>query len=172
MEAAALTAFYAQRPAAMYGAANVRNAWTTVQQRQAAPRPPGPVSRTGGQWDHLVPGGQGRIERGGTHGGFPAIDIFAPVGTPILAPTDGVSAPGTYPLGGNASTLRGSDGRFYYFAHAQAPMRGGRVKKGDIIGYVGNSGNARATASHLHYAVASNPDVFDRYNGSGDLDPT
>jgi cell wall-associated NlpC family hydrolase len=40
MSAAALTAFYAQRPAQMYGAANVQNAWQTVQQRQAAP-PPG-----------------------------------------------------------------------------------------------------------------------------------
>jgi murein DD-endopeptidase MepM/ murein hydrolase activator NlpD len=150
----------------------VTAAYKTWLDRQGqAPSAAAQTFQTGGQWDHLVPGGQGRIERGGTHGGWPAIDIFAKAGTPILAPTDGVSEPGQYPLGGNASTLRGSDGRFYYFAHAQAPMRGGQVKKGDIIGYVGNSGNAARTASHLHFAVATNPSVFDRYNGSGDLDP-
>jgi murein DD-endopeptidase MepM/ murein hydrolase activator NlpD len=171
MEAAALTAFWAQRPAQMYGAANVQQAWQTIQQRQQAPAT-AQTFRTGGQWDHLVPGGQGRVERGGTHGGHPAIDIFAPAGTPIRAPADGVSSPGQYPLGGNATTLRDDQGRWHYFAHAQAPMRGGPVKKGDIIGYVGNTGNARGTASHLHYATATSADAFERFNGSGDLDPT
>jgi murein DD-endopeptidase MepM/ murein hydrolase activator NlpD len=139
-----------------------------LQGQTAAPQ----TFTTGGQWDHLVPGGQGRVETGGTHGGHPAIDIFAKAGTPIRSPVDGVSSPGQYPLGGNASTLKGSDGRWYYFAHAQAPMLGGAVRKGDIIGYVGNTGNARGTASHLHYAVASNPSFFDVWNGSGDVDPT
>lgn len=133
---------------------------------------PGPQPRRGPtSWDHLVPSGQGRIERGGTHGGYPAVDIFAPAGTPIYAPVDGVSSPATYSLGGNATTLRGADGRWYYFAHAQRPMVGGQVKKGQIIGYVGNTGNAKNTPSHLHYAVATNPNAFNRYNGSGDIDP-
>ena len=167
MGAAALTSFYAQRPAQPYSPANVQQAWQTIQQRQQAP---GAV-RTGGQWDHLVPGGQGRIERGGTHGGHPAIDIFAKSGTPILAPADGVSTPGTYPLGGNATTLRDDQGRWHYFAHALQPMFGGRVREGQVIGYVGNSGNARTTQSHLHYALASDASFFDRWNGSGDLDP-
>jgi hypothetical protein len=172
MEAAALTAFYAQRPATMYGATNVQNAWQTVQQRQQAPPVAAQTFRTGGQWDHLVPGGQGRVESGGTHGGHPAIDIFAKSGTPILAPADGVSSPGQYPLGGNATTLIDDRGRAHYFAHALQPMFGGRVRKGQVIGYVGNSGNARGTSSHLHYAMASDPSIFDRFNGSGDLDPS
>lgn len=133
---------------------------------------PPPATSSGGSWDHLVPGGKGKVERGGTHGGHPAIDIFAPAGTPIYAPADGVSSPGTYSLGGNATTLRGADGRWYYFAHARDAMRGGAVKKGDIIGYVGNSGNAKGTNPHLHYAVASDPSYFNKYNGSGDIDPS
>lgn len=136
---------------------------------QAQARPQQPARP--GTWDYLVPGGTGRVERGGTHGGYPAIDIFAPAGTPIYAPVDGVSQPGQFRLGGNATTLRGADGRWYYFAHARDPMRGGAVRRGEIIGYVGNSGNARDTASHLHYAVASHPDIFGQRNGSGDIDP-
>jgi hypothetical protein len=165
-QAARLAAFYAERPAEMYPDDRYARARATLQQRQAAPR------STGGTWDHVVPGGQGRVESGGTHGGSPAVDIFAPAGTPIYAPVDGVSSPGTYSLGGNATTIRGADGRYYYFAHAQSPMAGGQVRKGQIIGYVGNTGNARNTPAHLHYAVASNANVFGQRNGSGDLDPS
>jgi murein DD-endopeptidase MepM/ murein hydrolase activator NlpD len=124
-----------------------------------------------GAWDFLVPGGKGRTETGGTHGGHPAVDIFASEGTPIYAPTDGVSSPAVYPLGGNATTIRGDDGRHYYMAHGQRPFVGGRIRRGQIIGYVGRTGNARNTAPHLHYAVASSATYFDRWNGSGDLDP-
>jgi murein DD-endopeptidase MepM/ murein hydrolase activator NlpD len=132
----------------------------------------GPSPSTGpGNWNHIVPGGRGTTTRDGTHGGYPAVDIFADEGTPIYAPVDGVSTPGTYSLGGNATTIRGADGRFYYFAHAQRPMFGGTVKKGQIIGYVGRTGNARNTAPHLHYAVATRADAFSRFNGSGDIDP-
>jgi murein DD-endopeptidase MepM/ murein hydrolase activator NlpD len=138
-----------------------------LQGQTAAPQ----TFRTGGQWDHLVPGGQGRVESGGTHGGHPAIDIFANEGTPILAPADGVSEPGTYPLGGNATTIRGANGRFYYLAHARDPMRAGPIRKGDVIGYVGRTGNAARTSAHLHFAIASDPSAFERFNGSGDLDP-
>lgn len=138
--------------------------WYASRQQPAA-------TNSGGQWGHIVPGGTGRVELGGTHGGKPAVDIFAAAGTPIYAPADGVSSPGTYSLGGNATTIQGADGRWYYFAHAQAPMMGGSVRKGQIIGYVGNSGNARGTAPHLHYAVASRPEYINMWNGSGDITP-
>lgn len=122
-------------------------------------------------WSHVVPGGQGQIESGGTHGGHPAVDIFAPAGTPILAPVDGDSSPSVVSNGGNSTILKGADGQFYYFAHARDGMLGGQVKRGQVIGYVGNTGNARNTPSHLHYAVASSPKYFINWNGSGDLDP-
>lgn len=137
---------------------------------QPQPRSLADTTRAGA-WDFVVQGGQGRTETGGTHGGHPAVDIFAPEGTPIYAPADGVSSPGLYPLGGNATTIRGDDGRYYYMAHGQRPFVGGRIRRGQIIGYVGRTGNARNTPAHLHYAVASNATYFDRWNGSGDLDP-
>jgi murein DD-endopeptidase MepM/ murein hydrolase activator NlpD len=126
----------------------------------------------GGAWERLVPGGTGTPTSAGTHGGHPAVDIFAPAGTEIRAPVSGTSSPAYYSLGGYATILAGDDGRAYYFAHAQAPMAGGRVSAGQVIGRVGNTGNAVSTDSHLHFAVASSPDVFGRFNGSGDIWPT
>ncbi len=165
-QAAALAAYYAERPQVMYPQERVASAYRAISQPRRQPARP-----NGQGWDHIVPGGSGRVERGGTHGGYPAVDIFAPAGTPIYAPTDGESSPATLSLGGNATTLQGADGRWYYFAHAQRPMVGGRVRKGQIIGYVGNTGNAKNTPSHLHYAVATNPNAFAQRNGSGDIDP-
>ena len=106
---------------------------------------------------------------GGTHGGYPAADIFAPAGTPIYAPVGGLSSPGYFPLGGNTTTLKGEDGRYYYFAHAQTAMVGGQVTQGQQIGKVGNTGNAASTAAHVHFAIASSPGVFGQRNGSGDI---
>lgn len=124
-----------------------------------------------GAWGMLVPGGQGVATDQGTHGGWPAVDIFAPRGTPILAPVSGTSSPGTYPLGGNATTLIGANGKAYYFAHALGPMLGGPVAAGQQIGQVGNSGNAASTPPHLHFAAATSADLFNRFNGSGNLWP-
>lgn len=138
----------------------------------AVPQPKSLIDTSrGGAWDFIVPGGSGRTETGGTHGGKPAVDIFAPEGTPIVAPVDGTSSPANYPLGGNATTIRGDNGRFYYLAHGQRPFVGGRIRRGQVIGYVGRTGNARNTPAHLHYAVATNATYFGQWNGSGDLDP-
>jgi peptidoglycan LD-endopeptidase LytH len=85
------------------------------------------------------------------------IDIFARRGTPVVAATDGWIAGSTRNgLGGNVvwvwSPLR--DLRTYY-AHLdrQAVQPGDRVRAGDVVGYVGNTGNARTTAPHLHFGV-------------------
>jgi flagellum-specific peptidoglycan hydrolase FlgJ len=107
---------------------------------------------------------------GGTHGGAPAADIFAPIGSPILAPVSGQSMPAVYPAGGNATTIKGDDGKYYYMAHGNVPFRGGRVEAGQPIGQVGNTGNARGTQPHLHYAIATNPSIFSAKNGSGDIE--
>jgi hypothetical protein len=171
MAAASLTAFLAQRPAQPYRDSNVRAAWQTIQQRQAAPAAAPAGGNQTGTWDKIVPGGRGQTVRGGTHGGYPAVDIMANEGTPIYSPVDGVSAPGQYPLGGNATTITGSNGRSYYLAHGQRPFVGGQVKRGDVIGYVGRTGNAAGGPAHLHLAMATNPTVFNQRNGSGDLDP-
>lgn len=106
---------------------------------------------------------------GGTHGGSPAADIFAPKGSPIYAPVGGTSMPARYRDGGEATIIQGDDGKYYYMAHGNVPFAGGRVEAGQRIGEVGDSGNARGTSPHLHYAIASNPGIFDQRNGSGDI---
>lgn len=106
---------------------------------------------------------------GGTHGGYPAADIFAPSGSPIYAPVGGTITTGSGSLGGNYAILTGDDGRSYYFAHGNVPFASGRVERGAQIGEVGNTGNAAYTASHLHFAIASNSGFFGDHNGSGDI---
>jgi peptidoglycan LD-endopeptidase LytH len=85
------------------------------------------------------------------------VDIFAEKGTPIIAPADGyVSRVGTSKLGGKVVWLKDSKrGHSYYFAHldSQAVKAGIQLKKGDLIGTVGNTGNARYTPSHLHFGI-------------------
>lgn len=97
----------------------------------------------------------------GTHGGSPAADIFAPDGTPIYAPADGLSAPGLYRFGGYATTLAGDDRLTYYLAHGSVPFTAGRVQQGQPIGRVGSTGtgpggfaSGGGTAPHLHLSIA------------------
>ncbi|MES2686237.1 MAG: M23 family metallopeptidase [Pseudomonadota bacterium] len=88
-----------------------------------------------------------------------ALDIMAPRGTPVLAVEDGpiaklfLSKPG-------GITLYQFDpsGEFaYYYAHldayADGIAEGGSVRKGQVIGYVGSTGNASPEAPHLHFAI-------------------
>jgi murein DD-endopeptidase MepM/ murein hydrolase activator NlpD len=85
------------------------------------------------------------------------IDIFAPKGTFVVAPSDGViTSVGYNSLGGKVIWM--NDNRMkhsYYFAHldSQIVQNGAIVKQGDTLGTVGNTGNARRTRSHLHFGV-------------------
>jgi murein DD-endopeptidase MepM/ murein hydrolase activator NlpD/SH3-like domain-containing protein len=85
------------------------------------------------------------------------VDIFAPKGTPVIAPTSGmVSRVGTSNLGGKVVWMYDSKrGHSYYFAHldSQLVTPGTRVKQGDVLGLVGNTGNARTTPAHLHFGI-------------------
>lgn len=95
------------------------------------------------------------------------IDIFAPRGTPVLAVTDGVvrsTSPNN--LGGNVIWLSdGARGQTVYYAHLdrQIVTAGQRVDRGDTIGFVGNTGNARSTPPHLHFGIYR--------RGAGPIDP-
>ncbi|MDX1421424.1 MAG: M23 family metallopeptidase [Rubricoccaceae bacterium] len=86
-----------------------------------------------------------------------AIDIAAPKGTPIVAVTDGTVVRKHWNrLGGNTLYLRSADGRYdFYYAHldayADGVKIGARVRRGDVIGTVGTTGNARGP--HLHFQV-------------------
>lgn len=84
------------------------------------------------------------------------VDIFAPRNTPVLAATEGYVRVGTNRLGGNVIWLRdASRRRSLYYAHLedQVVPDGTRVRPGDTIGLVGNSGNARTTSPHLHFGI-------------------
>lgn len=85
-------------------------------------------------------------------------DIFADHGAPIVASERGViTRVGTDRLGGTKLWLVGQSGTRYYYAHmsAYAPgmADGLLVEAGALVGFVGNSGNARGTTPHLHFEV-------------------
>jgi len=84
------------------------------------------------------------------------IDIFASRGTPVVAVVDGHAGTGTNGLGGNVVWLReGLTGRRFYYAHLDKWAIDGSasVRAGDVLGYVGNTGNARTTSPHLHFGI-------------------
>jgi murein DD-endopeptidase MepM/ murein hydrolase activator NlpD len=85
-------------------------------------------------------------------------DIFAASGTPLVAAERGVLIRvGVAALGGNKVWLVGPSGTRYFYAHLSAFAPGiadGKVvEAGDVVGYVGNTGNARSTPAHLHFEV-------------------
>lgn len=89
-----------------------------------------------------------------------AIDIHAPRGTPVIAVVDGtIRKLHNGARGGLAIYLMDDDGTTrYYYAHldgyAQGLYEGQRVQRGEIIGYVGDTGNAQPGDYHLHFSVA------------------
>jgi LysM repeat protein len=106
----------------------------------------------------------------GTHGGAPAADIFAPDGSPIFMPEDGVVEDATNSVGGFSCIIHADNGgRSYYMAHALGPFATGRHSQGEVIGHVSNSGNARFTHPHVHMAISRQGTwLFDALGGSGD----
>ncbi|MCM5662606.1 M23 family metallopeptidase [Galbibacter mesophilus] len=89
-----------------------------------------------------------------THEG---IDIFAKRGTPVVAVNDGfVRYTGEKGLGGKQVWLRdGQNNVSLYYAHLDSinASSGAKVSQGDTLGFVGNTGNARNTAPHLHFGI-------------------
>jgi murein DD-endopeptidase MepM/ murein hydrolase activator NlpD len=77
-------------------------------------------------------------------------DMFAPQGSPIVAPFDGYAVATPNRLGGRAVKVYGDDG-YVYNAHLAAYGDLGPVSAGDEIGYVGASGNAHASGPHNHF---------------------
>ena len=85
------------------------------------------------------------------------IDIFAARGTPVLAAADGwISSTAPNQLGGNVVWVWDpARAHTLYYAHLDrhAVRTGQYVRRGDVIGFVGNTGNARTTAPHLHFGI-------------------
>jgi murein DD-endopeptidase MepM/ murein hydrolase activator NlpD len=93
--------------------------------------------------------------RGGWHHGE---DIFAPLGAPLLAVADGtLHTIGFNRLGGYRLWLRDELGNEFYYAHLSAysplAVEGRRVEAGDVIGFVGDTGDADGGSPHLHFEI-------------------
>ncbi len=88
-----------------------------------------------------------------------AIDIMAPAGTPVLAVADGqVEKLFTSERGGLTLYQFEPSGKYaYYYAHLDRYAPGlaekQSIKRGQVIGYVGSTGNASPSAPHLHFAI-------------------
>ncbi len=80
------------------------------------------------------------------------VDMMASIGTPIAAPVSGTVEHRSNRVGGRSFHLNGDDGNYYYGTHLSGYEKSGRVNAGDIIGYVGDDGNARGIP-HLHFEV-------------------
>jgi murein DD-endopeptidase MepM/ murein hydrolase activator NlpD len=92
---------------------------------------------------------------GGWHHGE---DIFAAAGTPLLAVADGtLHTIGFNRIGGYRIWLRDTSGNEFYYAHLSAysplAVEGRSVQAGDVIGFVGNTGDADGGAPHLHFEI-------------------
>lgn len=96
-------------------------------------------------------------ERDGGRRDHHGIDIFAPRGTAVLAAANGtVRSIAPNSLGGNVVWQSdGERGLTLYYAHLDrhAVSEGQSVRAGDTVGFVGNTGNARTTAPHLHFGI-------------------
>ncbi len=109
---------------------------------------------------------------GGWHHGD---DIFGPLGAPLLAVADGtVFSVGWNEIGGWRLWLRDSAGNEFYYAHLSAytslAVNGRHVKAGDVLGFLGNTGDAQGTPFHLHFEVHPVSLLFLGYDGA--VDPT
>jgi hypothetical protein len=102
-------------------------------------------------------------------------DIFAPLGSPILAVADGtVFSVGWNTIGGNRLWLRDRQGNYFYYAHLAAfstlAVEGASVRAGDVLGFVGNTGDAAGTPYHLHFEIHPVGLLALGYDGA--VDPT
>lgn len=91
---------------------------------------------------------------GRTHKG---VDMFNARGTNLIAVADGTLKLSSNSLGGLSSHIYADNGVVYYYTHLDGHpsglVSGQRVTKGTVIGYLGNSGNARYTSPHLHFEI-------------------
>jgi murein DD-endopeptidase MepM/ murein hydrolase activator NlpD len=102
-------------------------------------------------------------------------DIFGELGQPLVAVADGtVFSVGWNKLGGNRLWLRDRQGNNFYYAHLSAfstlIFNGARVKAGQVVGFMGTTGDADGTPVHLHFEVHPVSLLYLGYDGA--IDPT
>lgn len=104
------------------------------------------------------------------------VDIFAPLGAPILAVADGmVFSVGWNDIGGNRLWLRDGQGNEFYYAHLSAfsplAVDGAYVNAGDVLGFVGDTGDAEGTPYHLHFEIHPVSLLYRGYDGAVNPSP-
>lgn len=103
-------------------------------------------------------------------------DIFAPSGTPLLAVEDGRARIMEGGKGGKTVYLDTDDGaRHYYYAHLSSWERPTdfprRVRAGEVLGYVGTTGNAQGRPPHLHFQIKLGTETVDPYDALATVAP-
>ncbi|MFN2472033.1 MAG: choice-of-anchor P family protein [Gaiellaceae bacterium] len=103
------------------------------------------------------------------------VDIFAQLGQPILAVADGeLFSVGWNDIGGLRLWLRDSAGNEFYYAHLSAlstrAVNGAQVQAGEVIGFIGNTGDAEGTPPHLHFEIHPVSMLYQGYDGA--VNPT
>ena len=97
----------------------------------------------------------GKVHRG--------IDVYASRGAKVIAPASGTVEQIDGPVGGLQFWLYASDGTRYIGTHLDGFGKSGKVSAGDVIGYVGTSGNAAGTPPHLHFEIAKDGTTISPY---------
>jgi murein DD-endopeptidase MepM/ murein hydrolase activator NlpD len=102
-------------------------------------------------------------------------DLFAPLGTPVVAVANGtLSLVGWDRLGGWRLWLTDAAGNSFYYAHLAGYSRWildhPRVRAGQVVGFLGRTGDAFTTQPHLHFEI--HPHQFLKLNYDGAVDPT
>lgn len=126
----------------------------------------GPVA-----WGDSYGGARNDVPGGWHHGD----DLFAGLGAPVVAVTDGtVFSVGWNPVGGWRLWIADDGGNDFYYAHLSGytalARNDHRIRRGQVLGFVGNTGDAFTTSDHLHFEVHPNGLLFLGYDGA--VDPT
>lgn len=114
-----------------------------------------------------LPEGSGYSYAAGFTSQHRGIDILAPRGTPVLAVRDGQASSSIEPKGGRVVYLQADDGTRFFYGHLESwalPLLrpgGARVLAGEVIGTVGDSGNAVGRVTHVHFQIRLGSTVVD-----------
>ncbi len=151
----------AERAAAAAAAASASRSTTPppAQVVTAAAPAPAPAVVSGGGMTCPVAGAVSFADTWGAprSGGrsHKGVDMMASRGTPVVAPVSGTVTHRGNSIGGLSFHLSGDNGHYYYGTHLQGYAAAGRVSAGTVIGYVGDTGNARGIP-HLHFEIHPN----------------
>lgn len=113
---------------------------------------------SGANWQCPVPGSTFFNDWGFPRGGgtryHEGNDLFTDHGAPVYAPVPGTVTHTEGTIGGKQFILEGNDGVRYVGTHMSDYGSSGQVSSGQIVGYIGTTGNARGTKPHLHFGMS------------------